>query len=410
MKMAFLRPLWKCRERLRGIVKKWSVLAFAVLAVMALLLTTLLTGVVFAYRVIYNGDSIALVRNKATYEEAITLARDMVDCADFDEYTVSPVFTPAITVENNLSSTDELALSIINHTESIQLADALTINGLTVAAVSVDEHLSDYVNRFLDSQNPTDCDQSVSEFVDLVTVQSVYTPHNNLTDLSFVNALLLDLSVRTTVTTVTQTAIPYNTISRKSADRPLGDISVAVRGVNGVLETTTRSVYLNGVLQSCEELQSTVVSEPVDQISLIGTMRPASSLATVSQVNALGLIWPLKRVQNQVISAYFGDGRNHKGVDIASPKGTPIYAGQSGTVVTAQYSASYGNYVVIDHGNGFQTLYAHASQLYVKAGDYVVQGQVIALVGSTGNSTGNHLHIEVIKDSVKLNPAPFLGI
>ena len=92
--------------------------------------------------------------------------------------------------------------------------------------------------------------------------------------------------------------------------------------------------------------------------------------------------------------------RFHNGVDFAAPKGTAIYAAYDGIVVAATYSATMGNYVMIDHGDGLYTIYMHASQLYVQKDDIVVRGETIAAVGSTGRSTGNHLHF-----SVRLNGA-----
>lgn len=102
------------------------------------------------------------------------------------------------------------------------------------------------------------------------------------------------------------------------------------------------------------------------------------------------------------------DTTNHKGLDIAMPYGTPILAVQGGTVVTAKYGNSYGNYVVIDHGGGLSTLYAHCSQLLVSVGDVVSKYDTIAKVGSTGDSTGNHLHIGVIQDGTFVDPSPWL--
>ena len=98
----------------------------------------------------------------------------------------------------------------------------------------------------------------------------------------------------------------------------------------------------------------------------------------------------------------------HTGLDIAAPKGTPIKAAASGTVIYAGYKGSYGNLVVVSHGNGVQTYYGHCSALCVSAGDTVSQGAVIAKVGSTGNSTGNHLHLEIRVDGVALNPQNYL--
>lgn len=104
-----------------------------------------------------------------------------------------------------------------------------------------------------------------------------------------------------------------------------------------------------------------------------------------------------------------GSYGNHTGVDLAANSGTSIYASKSGTVIVAAVSSAYGNYVVISHGSGQATLYAHMSSMAVSSGDYVAQGQVIGYVGSTGWSTGPHLHFEVILDGEYVNPMNYIG-
>ena len=100
----------------------------------------------------------------------------------------------------------------------------------------------------------------------------------------------------------------------------------------------------------------------------------------------------------------------HGGVDLAAPGGSPILAARAGKVLTATYHYSYGNYVIVDHGGGISTLYAHASKLLVKKGQTVKKGQQIAKVGTTGNSTGNHLHFEVRINGKRTNPEPYIGL
>ena len=134
----------------------------------------------------------------------------------------------------------------------------------------------------------------------------------------------------------------------------------------------------------------------------------ASGQSTES--NPGGYIWP---VDSRYITSTVG-GRaspggigstNHKGTDIGRVGYTsPVYASKAGTVIVAQYSSSYGNYVAISHGSGNTTLYAHMSSLKVSVGQYVNQGDVIGITGSTGNSTGPHLHFEVTENGVRVNP------
>jgi len=101
--------------------------------------------------------------------------------------------------------------------------------------------------------------------------------------------------------------------------------------------------------------------------------------------------------------------RGHRALDIGAWTGAPVYAADSGYVTVAQWDDSgYGRMIVIDHGNGFKTLYAHLSVLYVSVGDEIIQGQQIGEMGSSGNSTGPHLHFEVILNGVQRNPWGFL--
>lgn len=124
------------------------------------------------------------------------------------------------------------------------------------------------------------------------------------------------------------------------------------------------------------------------------------------------LSWPLPGYSSTCTYGWrthpiFGDQRFHAGWDVGAPSGTPLYAADSGTVVTAVYSSSYGNYVLISHGNGISTLCAHMSSMAVSAGQSVSKGQVIGYVGSTGWSTGPHLHLEVRVNGSTVDPCSY---
>ena len=118
------------------------------------------------------------------------------------------------------------------------------------------------------------------------------------------------------------------------------------------------------------------------------------------------------------ITSYYGNRKDpftgktsyHSGYDFACAKGTKIYAADSGTVVIAKWNGGYGNCVTINHGGGIMTLYGHCSELLVTAGQKVSRGDVIAKVGSTGRSTGNHLHFEVRKNGSVIDPSPYIGL
>ena len=136
----------------------------------------------------------------------------------------------------------------------------------------------------------------------------------------------------------------------------------------------------------------------------------ASGMNTSSKVIDLGI--SLIRPVSGTVTSRFGGrwGKSHKGLDIGAAKGTTIVAAASGTVTVSQYgySGGYGNYIILSHGNGVQTLYAHCTSLLVGVGQTVSQGQAIATVGNTGNSFGNHLHLEIRVNGVAQNPQNYL--
>ena len=143
---------------------------------------------------------------------------------------------------------------------------------------------------------------------------------------------------------------------------------------------------------------------------IIAMSKKLAEQQAADAAKAGGYIWP---TDSRYITSTIG-GRespggigstNHKGTDIGRVGYTsPIYASKAGTVIVSQYSNSYGHYVVISHGSGNTTLYAHMSSRKVKVGDVVKQGQTIGISGSTGNSTGPHLHFEIMENGVIINP------
>ena len=140
----------------------------------------------------------------------------------------------------------------------------------------------------------------------------------------------------------------------------------------------------------------------------------AKAAAEDGDGGASGFMWPCPASHR--ITSYFGPrsapvpgaSTNHKGIDIGAPSGSDIVAAASGRVTTAAYSGSAGNYVVVSHGNGVSTVYMHASALYVSEGEKVEQGHKIAAVGSTGFSTGPHLHFGVIVYGNYVNPLNYV--
>ena len=175
-----------------------------------------------------------------------------------------------------------------------------------------------------------------------------------------------------------------------------------------IQQLTANESETEAVLADLEAEQDALWAEAQRLSDQLIAQQAASGQSTES--NPGGYIWP---VDSRYITSTVG-GRaspggigstNHKGTDIGRVGYTsPVYASKAGTVIVSQYSSSYGNYVVISHGSGNTTLYAHMSSRKVSVGQYVNQGDVIGITGSTGNSTGPHLHFEVTENGVRVNP------
>lgn len=200
------------------------------------------------------------------------------------------------------------------------------------------------------------------------------------------------MTVETTEVIVEEQEVDYETIEKETEELHAGEIEIQQTGEKGIKEITKTVTRENGEIIHEEITDETVIKEAIDQVQLIGTAGLADPLDTLRVTSCFGPRW----------------GRQHLGVDFGIEEGTDIYAAKAGTVICAEYSGSYGNLVKIDHGDGLETCYAHCSRILVQEGQQVDAGQVIAEVGSTGNSTGPHLHFEVRVDGQVTDPLEWL--
>jgi murein DD-endopeptidase MepM/ murein hydrolase activator NlpD len=160
----------------------------------------------------------------------------------------------------------------------------------------------------------------------------------------------------------------------------------------------TREEYLQEV--------EALAAQSAELAARIRAAQTQSGSAGTGQPSAAGLVWPC----DGVVVSGFGMrwGRMHEGIDIGCAYGTPNRAAAAGTVIYSGWLGGYGNLVVVDHGNGLSTAYAHASTLLVGVGQTVAQGETVSLVGSTGNSSGPHLHFEVRVNGSAVDPLFYL--
>lgn len=221
------------------------------------------------------------------------------------------------------------------------------------------------------------------------------------------------VSIKKIVTTSEIREIEFETVKRRDATKYSGYKRVSQKGVNGSERVTKTQIYIDGVLQDTEYDYETI-EEPIDEIVTVGTKTTYNGVY-IGSASKKGFLWPAPSC-HYVSSAYGWRSRGwHSGIDLVrsggGANGTPVIASRSGRVEVVQRSNSgYGQMVLINHGDGYKTRYAHMirGSITVSVGDYVDAGQTIGKVGSTGNSTGPHLHFEVIYNGETKNPANYI--
>lgn len=378
-----------------------------VLAVTSLILTVAASGVTFGYTVSYSDRVIAVVSSEADYNKADAIVLNNIEVDSAKESSVSPKFVLTVTVRDRLNTTDEVVDAIVSNNDDIVEAQALIVNGETVFCVEgnvVSGLLKDRLKAY-----DVEGAENNSQFVDEIETQKGYFLKKDAVKLKEAEEFINTLSVKTVSVATNRVEVPFETKNVKDSTKVRGYSKVTTEGENGITEKTEETVRINGEVTETKVLSSKVIKEQVTQVVTVGTADNYVSATTSAQAKSAGFICPISSGRYRV-SAYYGDGRNHKAIDLAADRGTPIFAVAAGNVTYAGWDSDYGYNIIIQHANGIKTRYAHANALCVSTGATVAQGDMIATVGSTGWSTGNHLHFEVIVNGTRVNPGPYIGL
>ena len=412
----------------------------------------------YALAVQVNGETVGYVANEDVFDTAREDVMERISYAGSDktELTIEPSYT--IAVAHHMLDENEMADAIIQSAgDQIGEGTALYLDGELTAVCSDGDALRAYFTSrlepyevpddpnvsvgfnkqvtledglyFKDSlQDYADVEKALS---DVKQAQKVYTvktgdtlwdiAHKN--DLTFRELCALNtnfkggplneksniregdelivtkeeaaLEVRITRIETREEEVAFAIETTKSNEYTKGTTKVLQEGQNGLRRVTFQNVYdANNVLVEQTILSTEVIKEPVNKKVVQGTKKVKSSTKFITGSGQF--IWPVPNYR--YCSRWYG-GR-HRGVDICAPAGTPIYASAGGTVTKAGYNKAgagtgYGYSVIINHGGGYSTVYAHCLSLTVSAGQTVKQGQLIGYLGSTGRSTGNHCHFEI---------------
>ncbi len=212
------------------------------------------------------------------------------------------------------------------------------------------------------------------------------------------------VNVVSVLTMTTEEKIPFKVEYENDASLWKGQEKVKKSGENGLKKVTYRITQTNDQVMEKQTLQETILQEPATKVVRKGTKLIVASRSGGGS-GTLG--WPIR---GSITSAYgkYRGGSRHTGMDIDGDTGDPVGAAEDGTVARASWKGTYGNCVEINHGQGLVTRYAHLSKMDVSVGQKVARGDLIGRVGSTGKSTGSHLHFEVIENGKFVNPRNLL--
>ncbi len=301
----------------------------------------------------------------------------------------------------SLLGLDELSQLNQNLSEDKLLSDELSIRDISLRMPEIESITETDISMSIPSENIYYVGNAGGESTEITAEQT-----ENGTTMSFTS---YSIEVVTEILPCEEQIIYDKTLKK-------GKKMLVNSGVYGRKETTYEVTYRNGEELIRTLLSEEIVKEPVAKVYRVGTkIFENSDFEYVAPGDTLPgptgtFILPTSGKLTSTFSGrdLFGRIEFHGAVDIANKQGTPVYASDGGTVILAEWFSTYGNCVIIDHGNGLKTLYAHLSKYSVQKGDIVGQGWQIGAIGMTGRVTGAHLHFEVMQNDIKVDPLKYI--
>lgn len=411
----------------------------------------------FGYRVVVNGQSFGAVSSQQVAKNAVFSAYDAIVQAQGTDYKFERASFHLVPVSRDRLQSEELITNkIITAFDGLTSAYGIAVDGRVVAALHSEQDGYDALAQ-IEAQYKNENNET--HFANQVTVQQcrvkpemifsvedavkvlngtkdallthVVAPGETFSSIALdygigtqqllnanpgiVPELLQQgekilvaapqplVAVESTEVITIQESIPYPVEERKDSSLYKGTRKVLTKGVRGKKEVVYEITKVNNSVTKKVPLSETILSNPTTEIVAVGTkVKPATAPTGV-----------LSRPYYGTITARFGSrgsrwATTHTGIDYAGRTGDAIKAADGGTVTYAGWNGSYGKMVKISHGNGLETWYAHMSSIYVKSGQKVAKGATIGALGSTGNTTGPHLHFEVRKNGVAKNPSNYV--
>lgn len=351
------------------------------------------SGFELGYNVYINGEAIGAFKSESGADEV----REYI--LDNDGIDVSGVKV-AFGLVDGFTSISEAADNYKKKDPRFVKAAVLSVEGEKIFAVSSSQEAKAVADGLLNKYK--EGEYSTVSFSKKVEITDEYVKRDSVSSLASAQELLSGaVSVQTVIKESVYTVEPYGEVALEDPELYIGERKTVSEGISGEKYVEYTTVKVNGNQITHYKSGETVLTNPVASVVHVGTKENPKGVATGAFANPV----------SGNLSSYYGArwGRTHKGIDVCAPAGTPIYAADGGTVSYSGWMSGYGNLIQIDHGNGYITYYAHCTELYASVGDKVAQGDLIAAVGSTGNSTGNHLHFEIRCNGSVLNPLEYVN-
>lgn len=345
-----------------------------------------------AYGIYIDGSFVGAVANKKAVEEALEdrlLNYEVKGTVRDVSYVNKIEYTKGIYLRNSVKSEDDTIAQLTSAKEKKRVYVAQAGDNIVTVAQKY--------GMDLDKLNELNPDISTSlkdgQMINVIQTES-FLPIQYIREMD------------------TMSFLEYETIEVETSALNVGMVATLTKGERGVKESKIEITYVDGIEASRKVISNNITKNPVMEVIGYGTYsampdNPDTCFFGQPLTGTGQMGWPL---DGGYVSDTFISDRNHKGLDIAAPEGTEIYAAEEGEVVSAGWnSGGYGNVVMIEHPDGYATVYGHMISVYAVEGEYVQKGQLIGFVGNTGNSFGDHCHFEVRYQGICYDPASFLN-
>lgn len=360
----------------------------------------------YSLNVTYNNKYVATISNEAILTEATAQVNNALSAVKSNDKTITPTMQISSPfVNSSTSGAKEVYTKLVDLNAGIvNDAAGLYIDGVFFGAALNYDELNSLLTAHLDSAKEGYDGTTTTTFNNTVQIKKdVYSADTLMTAQNLFESAKPYLSVRLETDFTIEYERAYTTIYEYDDSQPDNYREVIQEGENGMQEVYYRLVYVDGVQTDAIVKDSTTTAAPVDEIVVVGTLESGTGTGS--------FIWPVPTANNISSLFEYRWGSFHHGIDIADVGiyRADIVATDTGIVTFSGWDDSgYGLMIIIDHGNGYSSMYSHCDELYVEEGDLVYQGDLIAAVGCTGMSTGDHLHFEIWEDGTAVNPCEYM--